>query len=83
MAKIKFWSDSDPDGDIIEANTLDNAKKSAIEETKMNHSDSECVNDIVERCKNALSELHNVGDTSEFVDDEYMNSSIYYEILEI
>ena len=81
--KIKIWSDSDPDGDIIIATSLDDAKNEIINDCRSDHSDSDDCDQIVDRCENALNELRDVGDTSEYVDDEYMGAYVCFEVLEI
>ena len=81
--KIKIWSDSDPDGDIVIATSLDDAKNEIISDCRSDHSDNDDCDQIVGRCENALNELHDVGDTSEYVDDEYMGAHVCFEVLEI
>lgn len=81
--KIKIWSDSDPDGDIIIATSLDDAKNEIIDDCRSVYSDDDDCDQIVDRCENALNELHDVGDTSEYVDDEYMGAYVCFEVLEI
>ena len=46
--KIKIWSDSDPDGDIIIATSLDDAKHEIINDCRSDHSDSDDCDQIVD-----------------------------------